>query len=795
MVARLDERIARDLQHLHQTLEAADKIPSPLKLKQYYDTFREKFGPERLARLDGEALLETMHNFGRDSLVYWLEFKNDEEFPFIFGSISGGSAFKFGLFRRKETGIWTTGAPQKPVELSVAKAIERARLHRDQLIAGAELFVKMPLESKDDYQELEREIYRVAPIVSNLMWGHKYFSLLYPERLDNFHRYIYQTFHLTRLLQLYPGRYVAGWSFSSIAQSLNIPLNTLCSLLNSRDGSTPHSYWHIDVAKDQNKWAREYWPVMRYGNFCAIGWAGISDSSTMAKDAVDRQMLLTALQKHYPEMSLATLSRFAHQIFEFVHNIATGDLVLISDGATVLGIGRVIDDYKYNPSYEYPHHLPVEWLSLEEWQLPEHDFNTGGDIAFVHRIKNPAWLIAIERNILDASEVIDKIINEANLQQEPAPVKNLSVSAIATFRQTPVPPRLTGTPARIESILERKGQIILYGPPGTGKTYWAEYTARELAARASFQKAFGEQLTPEEEKVILGDDGAHKSGRVRVCSFHPSYSYEDFIEGLRPDVRNGSMHFVPQQGIFKRLCLDAAAAPHEKFYLIIDEINRGDIPRIFGELLTMLEKDKRGKVVLLPLTKEPFQVPKNVYLIGTMNTADRSIALLDTALRRRFGFIELMPDTEPLKNTLVGGIALDAWLGALNKSIREYIGREARNLQIGHAYLMENGEPLSDFATFARVVHEDILPLLEEYCYADYDRLEQIMGAGLIDAKAQMIRHELFNPAQEETLVPALIAPWPDIATSAQTIAAELRAQQRQAEEEEDIEDMTGGDE
>src|SRR5215203_6742640 len=116
-----------------------------------------------------------------------------------------------------------------------------------------------------------------------------------------------------------------------------------------------------------------------------------------------------------------------------------------------------------------------------------------------------------------------------------------------------------------------------------------------------------------------------------------------------------------------------SGAARAEFLLIIDEINRGDIPRIFGELLTVLEKDKRGHPVTLPLSRAPFRVPDNVYLIGTMNTADRSIALLDTALRRRFGFIELMPDSSVLGDAVVTGIPVGLWLDALNRRICEHI--------------------------------------------------------------------------------------------------------------------------
>jgi 5-methylcytosine-specific restriction protein B len=185
-------------------------------------------------------------------------------------------------------------------------------------------------------------------------------------------------------------------------------------------------------------------------------------------------------------------------------------------------------------------------------------------------------------------------------------------------------------------------------------------------------------------------------------------------------------------------------------------------------------------------------VPDNVYIIGTMNTADRSIALLDTALRRRFGFIELLPDTEPIKNTALGGIPLGPWLESLNRRIREHVGHDARNLQIGHAYLLEKGQPIADFATFTQVLQDDILPLLEEYCYEDYIKLEKIMGSDLVDAKEQKIRREMFDSSQQANLVQALLAPCDDITTSAQAIAAEVKAIEAQSDEESGDDDISG---
>ncbi len=597
----LDERIAQDLRNWYKTLESEGRMLSNEQLAEYYNTFRNKFGPERLKNLDGEALLNTMHDFAnRGSLVYWLEFKDDEEFPSRFGSISGGSAHKFGLFRKKETGKWTTGSSQNSQELSIEQAIDKARQHRDQLIKGIELLEKMPTNgTEEDYQQLQQDLNRVAPDLCDVAWGHKYFSLLFPEKLDGFHNHNYQHYHLIKLLQLPPqgeGRYIAGSRFVAIARELDILLNNLMQIMYARNGYIRY-YWRIgtsDRAAPRNRWE-----LMRERNCVAIGW-DIGDLTEITNDKKGKEQIFQLLLARYSDLNHATAGKAAQQIFTFRWAIADNDLVLASDGATVLGIGRVTDDYayKYDSSSDFPHHRSVEWLSLDEWQQPDQQPDIEGKLTTVYKMKRERNLLEAEKRIYGKEPIISTV-----------PTIQSAVSA--TLHPSPPPPRLVGIPAHIQTILERKGQVILYGPPGTGKTYWAEYTARELAARANFNRTF-EQLTDEQKALVLGTGDQHR-GIMRMCSFHPAYGYEDFLEGFRPEPINGQMQFILRDGIFKKLCNDAETQPDHKFYLIIDEINRGDIPRIFGELLTVLEKDKRGKAILLPLTGRPFRVPSNIY--------------------------------------------------------------------------------------------------------------------------------------------------------------------------------------
>jgi 5-methylcytosine-specific restriction protein B len=186
MALEFDSSIVADLKATYKAMEEKGELLSSEKLTKYYSTFRTHFGPDRLKALNGESLLETMHSHGnKDSLVYWLEFKDDDEFPAPeFGSISGGSAHKFGLFRKRESGKWVTGAPQNEQELTLEQAIEKATQHRDQLLKGAELLDKLPSSGTDeDYERLQEAMNQVAPDVSNLAWGHKYLYLMSPEKL------------------------------------------------------------------------------------------------------------------------------------------------------------------------------------------------------------------------------------------------------------------------------------------------------------------------------------------------------------------------------------------------------------------------------------------------------------------------------------------------------------------------------------------------------------------------------------------------------------------------------------
>ncbi|WP_139246745.1 McrB family protein [Halogranum amylolyticum] len=294
--------------------------------------------------------------------------------------------------------------------------------------------------------------------------------------------------------------------------------------------------------------------------------------------------------------------------------------------------------------------------------------------------------------------------------------------------------------ATIRRQLTKNGQLVFYGPPGTGKTYTARRFARWWLNDVS--------------------EAPHES-QLRTVTFHPSFSYEDFIEGLSAsETDSGTVSYDIDPGVFKQIAEDAREAYQEHddgeappYVLIIDEINRGDLAQIFGETITALEMDKRLDApnetpISLAHSSKPFTIPPNLYVIGTMNTADRSIALVDTALRRRFRFLSFPPNYEvpreqygfaswdALERTVTNGSDRTRMLQAASllavKQLNEQILASpdlGRGKQIGHSYLLG----LEDTQDIVDAWRYEILPLLEEYCFGQFDRIREELFAGTGD--------------------------------------------------------------
>ena len=263
---------------------------------------------------------------------------------------------------------------------------------------------------------------------------------------------------------------------------------------------------------------------------------------------------------------------------------------------------------------------------------------------------------------------------------------------------------------------------ILFGPPGTGKTWEAVSHAVAIVNNEDPAKL---AKAENRETVKARFEELREEGRVEFVTFHQNYTYEDFIEGIGPVLKSKELLYELREGVFKRIASHAHEHPNERHVLIIDEINRGNIAKIFGELITLIEPSKRSgaddaAVVTLPYSQEPFSVPGNLYLVGTMNTADRGIALLDTALRRRFDFIKRMPDADLVEEG-IEGVDGRAMLKAMNKRITVYLDREH---QIGHTYLIG----VETIDRLAKTFQRRIVPLLQEYFYDDWAKIRSVLN-------------------------------------------------------------------
>ena len=301
---------------------------------------------------------------------------------------------------------------------------------------------------------------------------------------------------------------------------------------------------------------------------------------------------------------------------------------------------------------------------------------------------------------------------------------------------------------------------ILYGPPGTGKTYETVSHALAVVDGVDVDTIHNDrQVGPE---AVLGrysnlrfkspsGAGGRPVGQIAMVTFHQNYAYEDFVEGIRPKLtkaeddgrdvdsaESGSIELLYElrQGIFRSICRMADEARRNakadgrqtpRYVLVIDEINRGNIPKIFGELITLIEPSRRlgaddETTVTLPYSGDDFGVPNNLYIIGTMNTADRSIQQMDTALRRRFTFIEMMPDADhDLISEDVDGVNCRRMLRAMNERIALLLDREH---QIGHTYLLN----VTTMDQLADRYRNRIFPLLQEYFYDDWRKIRAVLG-------------------------------------------------------------------
>lgn len=385
--------------------------------------------------------------------------------------------------------------------------------------------------------------------------------------------------------------------------------------------------WQIRLSGDGQ------WDAWRAGGFVALGYDELGDLADL------RRADFNTLRDQLLAQNREWRKRDVEQLWRFAHHPADGDRIVVHSGAgEVLGIGTITGFYYYVPDVDLGHCRPVIWDDLGRRQVV--------DLKGERRLFSPISADTFEA-IASAPIVADRRIppTQPNQHGDHPSVAPVDSNVVNTARETPPGYRVQTDgrhtrllPHPIEQIaaetgfsetqlalwvaaIERKGQAIFYGPPGTGKSFIAAHLARHL---------------------VGGEDGF-----IESIQFHPAYAYEDFVQGIRPVAdADGSLSYRLVPGIFPLFCREAARR-HGRCVLLIDEINRADLSRVFGEVMQLLDYRER------PLSLAgggQLTIPANVRILGTMNTADRSIALVDAALRRRFAFLALYPDYDLLRH-------------------------------------------------------------------------------------------------------------------------------------------------
>ena len=538
------------------------------------------------------------------------------------------------------------------------------------------------------------------------------------------------------------------------------------------------NYWSIAPGE-----GAQYWGKWQGDKNVSIGWNEMGDLSQYKNLEEVKEKYIELYKPKTDDPKNDTLA-----LFEFRHKLKPGDIVFVKSGRTkLLGVGKITSDYQYINPPKYDCHIRgVNWLKIGDWDLVNDKFaikaltNITAYPDFVDNLLKLAGVdvvprenggivksdskLPVSKNIIywgpPGTGKTFKLIEMQGLFRDRASTQDEIVSWIQELGWWDVIAAALidiGKPVTVPNLFEHefvRVKVKLQSGNKTPKnTLWGLLQAHTVntSKTVNFEKRqeplvvdksedskwslvgdWEEQLDDlvKDVKRIRSGNSDTVNERFKVVTFHQSYSYEEFVEGIRPErLADGSgVNYQVKDGVFKLLCQRAAENPEKEYAIFIDEINRGNISKIFGELITLIEEDKRigaphEITITLPYSGKRFGVPSNLYVIGTMNSVDRSIALVDMALRRRFEFISVRPNPELIAPVDLGGINIRKVFEKINQKIAVILGTE---YQIGHSYFM--GRNVGSISSFKKTWFGSILPLLQEYLFDDWDKIEALAG-------------------------------------------------------------------
>lgn len=427
------------------------------------------------------------------------------------------------------------------------------------------------------------------------------------------------------------------------------------------------NYWIYSPGDNASMWDEFY-----KSGIMGIGWDDVTDLKGFSSKEEIKEYMKKVYDPSY------SYKNNAHCLWQFANEIKVGDVIFVKKGMhKIIGKGIVTSDYIYDTSRStYKHIRKVDWQNKGEWEHP-------GQAVMKTLTNISAYPDYVQKLLALFAEDTSEEVSEQKEIKYPLYSKDDFLNEVYMDEDTY---------NTLTELLEAKYNVILQGAPGVGKTFAAKRLAYSIM-------------------------GQKDTSRVAMVQFHQSYSYEDFIQGYRPS-KDG---FELENGTFYKFCKEAEEDNERPYFFIIDEINRGNLSKILGELMMLIEKDKRGEKIKLLYSNEWFTVPQNVRIIGMMNTADRSLALMDYALRRRFAFFDFAPafSSEGFKNYLSEKDSpklekLIAAVESLNSTIStdESLGDGFR---IGHSYFCTDDEITDEW--LKSVVEYEVIPLIKEYWF------------------------------------------------------------------------------
>ena len=836
-----EEQYIKAAERLKNYISSIDfKFSNKEEIEKIYEDFRNEYSPEKLAGIPDNYLVDKLFLSGNQkNLCHDLEF--DRKY-LIFGAIFGGSSFKYPIFKRD--GKWITGNPQSFVELSQDEALVKARSIKDLLIKTYNVIKQYNFNTLNDYVNFYGKLEKEIKEFLEPLWVRKYYHMMFPNLFINFHKNELQE-HILLGLGVIPGSTYYERCGQLIEVNKNLgwyQLDFSNACLNKFSGNIK-SFYRIGSTDSSGKKYAEEW---KEKGIVAIGWKELGDlrqydnGKKFDTDKVKEKLLET--NNNYKTIA-PTKSKEIKNFYKSDEN----SIFVVADGEKIIGLVDNIGEYGFDSNNHMSNYKKCNWATI-----------------FQDNIKFP------NKNEWYLTSCV-KITNKENL---------LFLYNLYYWNERKLPSKIiVSTNNKIDNPIN----TILYGPPGTGKTYNTVIKAIEIINKDCIKyDDNGNVINYDEVKNEF--DKAKKAGRIEFITFHQSYSYEEFVEGIKPDLpewnnSSDSLTYKGTNGVFKEIVyralfdrleikedkknkilnfgyikdkfiekyqvgdeletikskskfkiekytedsvrirpynseyiysvsfnyleeafnknlekdediINIVGMPKgiasyyrsiyselidlynieiknskdkennritsneeisseqklrlikeyyenneenkislkdinesKKYVLIIDEINRGNISKIFGELITLLEEDKRESFsVRLPYSKEEFTVPKNLYIIGTMNTSDRSIATIDIALRRRFTFKEMMPDEKQVPEKIHNNtIELRNIFNTLNERIKILLDRDH---QIGHSYFMNVGS-IEDLKS---VWFNCVMPLLNEYFYNDWEKLVALLG-------------------------------------------------------------------